>query len=99
MSKIDEYKNKINYDVWEDIYNMGNQTMPRESRSEYIVRKMQESRMEHTAPEEQKISRARNLTSDRLMYKTPSHLHEEINRLRSELESVKSAFSSAFTPP
>ena len=44
MNKIDEYKSKINYDVWEDIYNMEGKKM-REDRTSYIVRKMQEGRM------------------------------------------------------
>ena len=44
MNKIDEYKSKINYDVWEDIYNTEGDKM-REDRTSYIVRKMQEGRM------------------------------------------------------
>ena len=81
MNKIDEYKSNINYDVWEDIYNMGDRTMPRESRSEYIIRKMREGR--GSSPEEIKISRARNLY-DSQEGRMNTHPWEDLDEVRSE---------------
>ncbi len=45
MNKIEEYKNKINFDVWEDISNTGSDVM-RESTHDYYLRRMREARLE-----------------------------------------------------
>ena len=86
LNKIDEYKNKINYDVWEDIYNMGSDEM-REDRTSYIVRKMQESRME-TSPEEAKIYRARNLDNKLSLQQQNALLRNNVKELQGQLQDA-----------
>ncbi len=59
--------------------------MPRESRSEYIVRNMQEGRTRHSSPEEQKISDARNLYYHSNMDEEETEiLRRDIQRLLTE---------------
>ena len=70
--------------IWEDIYNMGDQDM-REDRTSYIVRKMQESRME-TSPEEAKISRARNLDNKLSLQQQNALLRNNVKELQGQLQ-------------
>ena len=59
--------------------------MPRESRSEYIVRNMQEERMKHSSPEEQKISDIRNLYYNSNMDEEETEiLRRDVKRLLNE---------------
>ncbi len=86
LNKIDEYKNKINYDVWEDIYNTEGDKM-REDRTSYIVRKMQEFRME-TSPEEAKIYRARNLDEKLSLQQQNAILRNNVKELQGQLQDA-----------
>ena len=69
-----------------DIYNMGDQDM-REDRTSYIVRKMQEFRME-TSPEEAKISRARNLDEKLSLQQQNSLLRNNVKELQGQLQEA-----------
>lgn len=72
--------------IWEDIYNMGDQDM-REDRTSYIVRKMQEFRME-TSPEEAKISRARNLDEKLSFQQQNAILRNNVKELQGQLQEA-----------
>ena len=49
-----------------------------------------------TAPEEQKIHKARNLTADRIMYRTPSHLQEENQILKQNVADLQEQLQQAY---
>lgn len=49
-----------------------------------------------TAPEEQKIYKARNLTADRVMYRTPMHLQEENQILKQNIADLQKQLQQAY---
>ena len=61
--------------------------MQRESRSNYIVRKMQESRVE-TSPEEAKIYRARNLDEKLSLQQQNAILRNNVKELQGQLQNA-----------
>ena len=61
--------------------------MKRESRSNYIVRKMQESRVE-TSPEEAKIYRARNLDEKLSLQQQNALLRNNVKELQGQLQDA-----------
>ena len=61
--------------------------MKRENRSNYIVRKMQESRVE-TSPEEAKIYRARNLDEKLSLQQQNALLRNNVKELQGQLQDA-----------
>ena len=60
--------------------------MQRESRSNYIVRKMQESRA--TSPEEQKVNNARVLNNDDTLRVENEMLRNNVRELQEQLQNA-----------